>query len=46
MERFGQGLLTVHEQLTVSRHYGDAKVRQTSAFSTRFLFSDYKIVGR
>ena len=27
LEKFGQGLLTVHEQLTVCRYFGDYKVR-------------------
>ena len=26
LDKFGQGLLTVHEQLTVSRYFGDHKV--------------------
>lgn len=28
MQRFGRGLLTEHEQLTVARHYGDSKVEE------------------
>ncbi|XP_044180673.1 EF-hand domain-containing family member C2-like [Acropora millepora] len=28
LQRFGQGILTVHEQLTVARHYGDVQVEE------------------
>ena len=31
LDKFGQGLLTVHEQLTVSRYFGDYKVNITNS---------------
>ena len=27
LQHYGEGLLTIHEQLTVSRHFGDSMVR-------------------
>ena len=39
LNKFGQGLLTVHEQLTVSRYFGDYKVNITN--STKKLERSY-----
>ena len=30
LQHYGEGLLTIHEQLTVSRHFGDSMVRWTT----------------
>ena len=36
LSKFGQGLLTVHEQLTVSRYFGDYKVNITNNTQERW----------
>lgn len=42
LDKFGRGLLTVHEQLTVSRYFADYKVNITN--STQEMLYD-KVLG-